>query len=112
MELAERLGSTEVEFPFGNLPETDEAKTWLMELDFVDVLEGSIEDLEELARTAPTREAAAWLRGLIHARKMMRDLAAWPPAQPDAQAALTEPLDAPAPPAPLTLRPRSKMPGL
>lgn len=111
MELAERLSSTDVEFPFGTLPETDEAKAWSMELDFVDVLEGSMEELEALARTAPTREAAGWLWGLIHARKMARDLANWPPAQHDAQAAQTEP-DAPEFPAPLALRPQSKTPGL
>ncbi len=80
-QLAERLSSTEVEYPWGSLPETDDAKAWLMELDFVDVMEGSIEELEELARTAPTRAARLWLLGLIHARKMMRDFADWPPAR-------------------------------
>lgn len=89
-ELAERLSMTEVQFAFGSMPDTDEARAWMMELDFVDIHEGSIEDLEELARTAPTREAAAWLYGFIHHRKMMRDLAGWPPARPQPDAAAAE----------------------
>lgn len=90
MELAERLSSTDVEFPFGTLPETDEAKAWSMELDFVDVWEGPIEELEKLARTAPTPTAAAWLGGVIHTRKMMRNFADWPPARPQPDTATAE----------------------
>jgi hypothetical protein len=73
----ELLETTEIEFPFGPLPETQEAKDWLMELDFVDVHECSLEELEGLLATAPTPRIRAWIVALIEFRKEQRLECAW-----------------------------------
>ena len=57
-----------------SIPETPEAQRWLMELDFVDVLEGSLDLLADLAERAPTEANKAWLHGLIFHRRSVETL--------------------------------------
>lgn len=63
------LGISVIGMPF-QLPNTEQASRWLMELDFVDVLEGEIPQLELLAFNAPSESARLWLSGAVAARRL------------------------------------------
>lgn len=65
---AEQLATTEFGI-FGELPDNKETHDWIMELDFVDLWEGSIGELEGLARSAPTPRARALIERVIAARR-------------------------------------------
>lgn len=67
-DLSARLAVTEVALPF-EVPDTVEAKDWLMELDFVDLDEGSLEELEILAFKAPSESAKYYLLGWVGSRR-------------------------------------------
>ncbi|MDE2442213.1 MAG: hypothetical protein KGP14_14440 [Betaproteobacteria bacterium] len=64
----EALATTEFGI-FGELPDNKGTHDWIMELDFVDLWEGSIGDLEKLARSAPTPRARALVERVIAARR-------------------------------------------
>ncbi len=54
------IDTTVVALPF-TLPQTQEASDWLMELDFVDMVEGPIEEIELMAEKAPSASARDYL---------------------------------------------------
>ena len=54
------IDTTVVGLPF-ELPQTPEASDWLMELDFVDLHEGPIKEIELLAEQAPSVSARDYL---------------------------------------------------
>lgn len=54
------IDTTVVGLPF-TLPQTQEASDWLMELDFVDLHEGPIEEIEQMADQAPSESARDYL---------------------------------------------------
>ncbi|WP_334159295.1 hypothetical protein [Oryzomicrobium sp.] len=56
------------------IPDTPEGQLWLMELDFVDILEGDIDQLADLADRAPAPECKGWLEGLIFHRRALQGL--------------------------------------
>lgn len=59
---------TSVSLPF-ELPDTVESSTWMMELDFVDMYEGDLGDLELIAFRAPSESAKYWLLGWVAHRR-------------------------------------------
>jgi hypothetical protein len=63
-----RLEVTEVALPF-ELPDTVAAREWMMELDFVDIYEGSLDELRDMANRAPSPSARFWLKGWIGCRE-------------------------------------------
>jgi hypothetical protein len=69
-----QLEITELSLPF-ELPDTDEARDWMMELDFVDIYEGSLAELGALAEEAPSESARFWLQGWIACRQSRENLA-------------------------------------
>lgn len=57
-----------------SVPNTPVAQRWLMELDHVDILEGSIDQLADIAERAPTESNKAWLHGVIFHRRVIDSL--------------------------------------
>lgn len=57
-----------------SIPNTPAAQRWLMELDHVDILEGPIDQLADLAERAPTKSNKAWLHGVIFHRRVIESL--------------------------------------
>ncbi len=57
-----------------SIPNSTVAQQWLMELDLVDILEGPLDELTDLAERAPSDENKAWLHGLIFHRRAIEAL--------------------------------------
>lgn len=70
LEEIEDLSKSTVEMPF-QLDDSEESAKWLLELEFTDVLEGSVDALRALADRAPTDTARAYLRGIIEIRSSL-----------------------------------------
>lgn len=68
-----RLDVTEVALPF-ELPDTVSAHEWMMELDFVDIYEGNLDELRHMANRAPSPSARFWLNGWIACREQREAL--------------------------------------
>lgn len=60
MRSIDELSRSTFQLPF-KLPRNTEAQDWFIRLEFVDVVEGSIEQLEQLAAEAPSESARRWL---------------------------------------------------
>ena len=57
-----------------SIPDTPAAQQWVMELDLVDVLEGPLDELADLAERAPSAANRAWLHGVIFHRRAIESL--------------------------------------
>lgn len=66
-----RLEETVLCFPY-RLPDTESAKNWVMELDFIDLIEGPLNEIERMASIAPSESARSYLLGIISARSAMQ----------------------------------------
>lgn len=60
--------------PF-ELPQSQEASSWLDELDFIDPYTGDLHELQSLCEHAPSASARDWLRGLMAVRTRQEALA-------------------------------------
>lgn len=60
----------EVFMPF-DLPDTEEARAWYFELEFVDLIEGAQAELEALMHSAPCQAAMSFLAGILHTRAQL-----------------------------------------
>lgn len=76
---------TEVALPF-EIPATVQAREWLDELDWVDLHEGPLEHLQELAGRAPGDSARSWLQAWISLRTKRSQIEYMPPCVPVALA--------------------------
>lgn len=70
-----QLEETVLSFPY-RLPDTEEARNWLMELDFIDLIEGPLNEIERMASTAPSDSARSYLLGIVSARSSMQGVKA------------------------------------
>lgn len=55
-----------------SIPNTPAGQRWLRELDLVDLLEGPLDELADLAERAPSEMNRAWLHGLIFHRRVIQ----------------------------------------